>query len=234
MKISVVIPAFNEEKYIAKTLDSIRKLDKKNYQVELLIIDGGSTDKTVAIAESYAAKVVTILHRGIGFARQKGIEHATGDVIIYTDADSIVPQNWLTVHIKALLAPGVVLSYGPFKVKDGSTPYKLFINIFQYYGWFLTHYLLNMILAVGQNTAFWRDKALEIGGYNHDLRNMEDLDFSLRLSKIGKAVYHPNLIVYASGRRAKEGWKFFTRTALATLQYFLLGQKNLDGFPDFR
>lgn len=234
MKISIVIPAYNEVNYLGRTLESIQKLDTKDWQVELLVVDGGSTDKTDEIAKSYNAKVVIIPHRGIGFARQKGLEHATGDIVVFTDADSIVPSDWLTVHVEALQKPDVVLSYGSFKVKDGSLSYKLFINFFQYYGWFITHYLLKLTLSVGQNTAFWREKALAIGGFNQNLRIMEDLDFSQRLSKIGKTVYHPNLIVYASGRRSKEGWRFFTRTALVTIQYFLFRQRNLGGFPDFR
>ncbi|MBI3379935.1 glycosyltransferase [Candidatus Gottesmanbacteria bacterium] len=234
MKISVVIPAYNEEKYIAKTLESVKNADRDDNPVEILVIDGGSGDKTAEIAKKFGAKVVVIPHRGIGFARQKGIENASGEIIIYTDADSIVPYDWMKVHVDALLKSDVVLSYGPFKVKDGSFAYKLFINYLQYYGWFITHYIFNTILSVGQNTAFWREKALFVGGYDTKLGIMEDIDFSQRLSKQGKAIYHPNLIVYASGRRSKEGWRFFTRTALISIKYFLFGDKNLGGFPDFR
>lgn len=234
MKISVVIPAFNEENYIGATLESVKRADTDGWEIEILVIDGGSNDKTVEKAQKFGAKVVIIRHRGIGYARQKGIEHATGDVIIYTDADTIVPRNWITEHVKTLLLPNVVLSYGPFKIKDGSLLYKLFINYLQYYGWFVTHYLFKVTLSVGQNTAFWRKKAIEAGGYDTNLGIMEDIDFSQRISKLGKAIYHPYLLVYASGRRSKEGWRFFTRTLSISIKYFLLNRKDLGGFPDFR
>jgi len=234
MKISVVIPAYNEEHYIGAALESIKRADTNGWEIEILVIDGGSEDKTVEIARKFGAKVVIIRHRGIGYARQKGIEYAAGDIIIYTDADSIVPRNWITKHVKALLLPHVVLSYGPFKVNDGSFSYKLFINYFQYYGWFIAHYLFKLILAVGQNTAFWRKEAEAAGGYDTNLGIMEDIDFSQRISKRGKAIYHPRLIVYASGRRSKEGWRFFIRTLSISIKYFLFGRKDLGGFPDFR
>lgn len=234
MKISVVIPAYNEENYIGATLESVKQADTHEWEMEILVIDGGSTDKTAEIAKKFGAKVVIIPHRGIGYTRQKGIENATGDIIIYTDADSIVPHDWITEHVKTLLLPNVVLSYGPFKIKDGSFSYKLFINYFQYYGWFVTHYLFKIILSVGQNTAFWRKKADAAGGYDTNLGIMEDIDFSQRISKLGKAIYHPHLIVYASGRRSKEGWRFFTRTAFISIKYFFLGRRDLGGFPDFR
>ena len=98
----------------------------------------------------------------------------------------------------------------------------------------MTHYIFRRTLATGQNTAFWKEKALLVGGYDEKLLIMEDLDFSLRMSETGKTVYLKDLIVIASGRRSKEGWRFFTRTAMITVQYFLFGKKNLEGFPDFR
>src|SRR5512143_1531574 len=94
MTISVVIPAYNEEKYLPRTLESLKKLDRK--PDEIVVVDGGSTDKTASIAREHGATVITVAHRGIGFARDKGLMKATGDIVAYTDADTVVPHDWLT------------------------------------------------------------------------------------------------------------------------------------------
>lgn len=234
MKISIVIPTYNEEKYIGKTLKSVKQLDTDGWEVEIIIVDAGSTDKTAQIAKTFGAKVVIIPHRGIGFARQKGIEHAAGEIIAFTDADTIVAENWLSLHVRALAKPGVVLTYGPFKVSDGSFPYYHYVNYIQFYAWWIIHYLFGLAFAAGQNMAFWRDKAKSVGGFNTQLPILEDNDFSLRMAKIGKVVFLKDAVVYSSGRRSKEGLGFFVRTTVAVVKYYFLRQKNLQRFPDFR
>ena len=101
MKISVVIPAYNEEKYIGRTLESVKNLELEKNTLEILVINGGSTDRTAEIAKSYGARVKDEPHKGIGFARQHGMLHATGDIILYTDADTIVAKDWLSNYFKA-------------------------------------------------------------------------------------------------------------------------------------
>ncbi len=234
MKISIVIPTYNEEKFIGKSLECIGGLATNDWEVEVMIIDAKSTDRTKEIAKSYGARVVDIEHRGIGFARQQGIKYATGDIIAYTDADTCVPKDWLVRYVEVLTKPQVVFAYGPFKVVDGTFPYYHFINYIQFYGWWLFSVIFRLPLAAGQNLAFWKKKAQIVGGFNVKLRLMEDNDLSLRMSKIGKVVFLWNLVVYSSGRRSKEGWGFFFRTIRALIDYFVLGHRTLQIFPDFR
>lgn len=106
MRISVIIPAYNEEKYIGKTLQSIKDADKNGYEVEIIVVNGGSTDKTEEVAKSYGARVLNEPHRGIGFARQQGLLVAEGDIVAFTDADTIVPKDWLIKLVEALQRPG--------------------------------------------------------------------------------------------------------------------------------
>lgn len=234
MKISIVIPAFNEEKYIKRTIQSIQNMDVDSYDIELLVVDGGSTDTTAQIARDNGAKVVTIPHRGIGYARQQGLHHATGDIVAFTDADTIVPANWIRLHVEALLGQNVVFSYGTFHVSDGEFPYYHYINYIQPYLIGFAYYILHTPIAPGQNMAFWKDKALKIKGFNERLLIMEDIDMSVRMKTIGKVIFLPNCTVHSSGRRSSEGWKFFSRASTATLQYFLFRKKDLTIFPDYR
>ena len=129
MKISVVIPALNEEKLLPKTLASLQALDRK--PDEILVVDASSTDKTVEISKNMGAHVITVPKGTIGFSRQKGIETATGDVIAFTDADALLPHDWLNRIEGALTKTGVVGYFGGFRVFDGPPFYRWYINAVQ-------------------------------------------------------------------------------------------------------
>ena len=234
MKITIVIPAYNEEKYIGRTLESTKKLDKNGWDVDVLVIDGDSTDNTADVAKSFGARIKHEPHKGIGFARQHGIKHAEGDIIAFTDADTIVPKNWLRQHVEILQKPGVVFSYGTYRVADGYFPYYHYVNYVQPHVLWWLHYVFGKPVAAGQNLAFWKEKALSVGGFDENIRVMEDTDLAIRMRKAGKVIFSPDLIVISSGRRSKEGWGFFIRNAISITQYFILGRRSLGGFPDYR
>lgn len=231
MKISVVIPAYNEEKYLPKTLESIANLDRK--PDEVIVIDGGSTDRTAEIARSLGAKAITIEHCGIGFAREKGLEAASGDIVAFTDADAVVPLRWLTEIERALSSDGVSGVFGGFRVPDGPRWYRFYVNIIQPLGNQIL-YWFRFPMASGQNLAFWKDKALAVGGFPIDYKIAEDIEMARRLQTVGNVVYLPNLVVSASGRRGNEGWKLLPRVAKAFLLYFFFRKANTIGFPDQR
>lgn len=235
MKISVVVPAYNEEKYIGKTLSSIKALTvNKDWDIEMLVINGGSTDNTKAVAQKCGAKVVDEPHKGIGFARKEGIKHAKGEIVAFTDADTVVPKDWLIKHVSELSKPGVSFTYGTFRVTDGRFPYYHFINFIQPHWLWLIHHLFDKPIAAGQNLAFWREKALAVGGFDEKILLFEDIDFAIRMKKAGKTIFIPDLIVISSGRRSNEGWSFFFRMSVVAFKYFVLGRRSLGGFPDFR
>ena len=232
MTISVVIPAYNEEKFLSDTLDSLWKLERK--PDEVIVIDGGSTDKTAEVANSHGARVNTVAHRGIGFARQKGLEAATKQIVAFTDADTVVPNDWLTKIEETLSRPGVVGVFGSFRVPSGWWPYRLYINFVQpplnSFYW----YVLKTPMAPGQNTAFLRAMGMAAGGYPEDFKIAEDIEMARRLMGVGKLVYRPDLIVTSSGRRGNEGFAMFTRIFKGFFLYFIFRKANRIGFPDIR
>jgi glycosyltransferase involved in cell wall biosynthesis len=235
MKISIIIPAYNEEDYITKTLLSLSDLEvKQDWEIETIVVNGGSTDETAFIARKFGCIVLDEPHKGIGFARQEGLRHATGEIIAFTDADTIVPKDWLVAHVQALHKPKVVFSYGTFRVFDGHWPYYQYINYFQPHMLWFFHHFFSFPVAAGQNMAFWRNKAVAVGGFDENLEVFEDIDLAVKMEKIGKLVFLDKLIVYSSGRRAKEGWAFFKRMFDSYVQFFILRRKNLKTFPDFR
>lgn len=103
-KITVVIPALNEEKAIKRVLKSIpsSKLKKMGYSTEVMVIDNGSTDKTKLFAQSNGAKVIVQPVRGYGNAYKAGFANATGDIIATGDADLTYPFEDLPAFIELL------------------------------------------------------------------------------------------------------------------------------------
>jgi glycosyltransferase involved in cell wall biosynthesis len=107
VKLSIIIPVYNSEKYLAKCLDSLVSQDIESKNYEILIINDGSIDKSEAIALSYAQKFIQIKvfnqhNRGVGSARNKGIELSNGKYIYFIDPDDFLADNVLnTLLIQA-------------------------------------------------------------------------------------------------------------------------------------
>jgi glycosyltransferase involved in cell wall biosynthesis len=232
MLISVVIPTYNEEKYIGRTLDTIKALKHPGMDVEVLVIDSESKDKTQEIARRHKVKVISSPLRGIGHARQRGLQAAHGDIVAFTDADTAVPADWLVELVKTLKKDGVSGVYGYYYVPDGWWVYRIWINgILKV----LIHLMsfLGGNLAAGQNMAFWRTKALAVGGFDETLTIFEDMQIMQDLKKVGKVVYLPRVLVTSSGRRGNEGWRFFSRCIISLWKHYVL-HKRVRLFPDIR
>ena len=133
-KVSVIIPAFNEEKYIKKCIDSI--LNQTLKDIEIILVDDGSTDKTFEIMKYYESKYDNVtaiqMNRGsVGKARNKGISLAKGEYIKFVDSDDYIEHNALELmynKAKENNAGIVRCSYrtiiGPFKLGDFHNYYK--------------------------------------------------------------------------------------------------------------
>lgn len=231
MKISVVIPALNEEKLLPKTLETLHALDRK--PDEILVVDASSTDKTVEVATKAGARVITVPKGTIGFSRQKGIEEAQGDVIAFTDADALLPKDWLNRIEKALTKPGVVGYFGGFRVVDGPPTYRFYINTIQPLFNRIAFFLFRMPMATGQNMAFYKSKAMEVGGIPTNFRMAEDIEIARRLMTVGKIHFTQKEFVSASGRRGFEKG-LFLRVSKVFFQYFLFRKADTIGFPEVR
>ena len=104
-KVSVVLPTINEEKGIGKTIDSINKnyFKKNKWDLEIIVVDGDSKDKTREIAKSKGAKVIIEKRKGYGRAYKTGMPKASGDIIVTGDADATYPFERIHLYIKQLL-----------------------------------------------------------------------------------------------------------------------------------
>ena len=98
--VSIIIPVYNSEQWLADCLESV--IGQTLRDIEVILIDDGSTDRSGAICDEYAAmdqrlKVIHTLNEGVSAARQKGLETATGNYIIHVDADDWIDRNYIEV-----------------------------------------------------------------------------------------------------------------------------------------
>lgn len=100
MKVTIIIPAYNEEKDIKDVLDSIMKQNYTRSKLETIVIDDKSTDKTAEIVSKYDVKMIKGKHEGVGAARNLGIKKAKGDIILFVDADQILDKNYVKEIVK--------------------------------------------------------------------------------------------------------------------------------------
>ena len=105
MKVTVILPTINEEQGVGKTIDSINRdyFKKKNWELEIMIVDGDSKDKTQEIAKSKGAKVVVEKRKGYGRAYKTGMPKATGDILVTGDADATYPFERIHKYVQQLI-----------------------------------------------------------------------------------------------------------------------------------
>jgi glycosyltransferase involved in cell wall biosynthesis len=111
--VSVIVPVYNGKTTLAKCLDSIEKQDYP-LPLEVIIIDDGSTDKSGEYAESKGFKVLRQQNQGPSLARNNGAKLATGELLVFTDADCVLDENFVTKLVKPLLNSDIVGSQGIF------------------------------------------------------------------------------------------------------------------------
>lgn len=239
MLVSIVIPAYNEEKYIGKTVEKLLTQKHENFDVEIIVANSASTDKTEEIAKELGVRVITTEKHTPAFARQKGIDAAKGEIVACCDADTVVSDQWLTtIYNHFQKDPNLVGLTGTVTALDGA----LYIRLFIKYIWGIFYFLnfhLGKTIFQGQNFAFKKSASEKIGGLNMLLYSAEDADFGNRLSKVGKVKFFDDVFVYTSTRRAgkEKLLKVLTRWPLAYIKVVWginTGNYEVEPFPDVR
>ena len=200
MKISLVIPAYNEEKYIHGCLASVREHGGDFHEV--IVIDNASTDRTAEIAQSFPwVRVVHEPAKGLTKARQRGLEEATGDVIAFFDADTRMPLRWMAQARRMLADPNVVCISGPYRYYDG----PWFRNQIIHFLWWMSYAPMYRIvghMVAGANFTARKDALIAMGGFDRTIEfHGEDTDVSRRIAKHGKVIFRMNFFIYSSSRR---------------------------------
>ena len=182
--ISVIVPAFNEEAWLPATLQTIRAAAdhlraRSGVGVEVIVADNNSTDGTAAVARDLDATVVHEPVQSIGRARNAGAREATGDVLVFIDADVLVPRTLLEA-IHATMSDPRCIGGG---VDTEHDPRRLLVRL-HLRAWRLLAALTPMVQGA---TQFCRRSAFEqVGGYGEDVWMGEDTDFYGDLRKLAR------------------------------------------------
>lgn len=196
--ISVVVPAFNEESLLSQCLVSLGKQSYRDF--EIIVVAGGN-DRTSAIARSFGTTVVSQDREGVAEARQNGFSAAQGEIIASTDADAIVPEDWLQ-HIQEIFDrhPDALAVAGHFQLYDGPAFVRFWIKI--------SLVLMSVILKIapwlwnfgGANFAVKTEVFHKLGGFDLNRDFGEDIDLCRRLRKNGQVIFDRSLVIRVSGR----------------------------------
>ncbi len=184
MNLSVIIPALNEADYLPATLESIRRASERlrsriDVGVEVIVVDNNSTDGTAAIAEAMGATVVVEPVQGIGRARNCGAEASHGDVLVFVDADVIVPVTLLEVVYEVMSDPGCIGGGVDVEYRPRRLVIRLYLRC-----WRQLARLTGMVQGA---TQFCSRSAFEaVGGYDENVWIGEDVDFLWSLKKLAR------------------------------------------------
>lgn len=204
--VSVVIPAFNEEKYIDKCLKSL-VLQETNLRYEVILVDNNSDDETTQIAEGFKNKLnLTIIpekKQGRGAARARGFKEAQGEIILSTDADAILYPGWLDSLVDGLKGDIVAVTTS-CKITDLSSWKNWLFNMFQPAATYAFRLLFGHYWLAGFSFAILKSAYERSGGFNPRLQAMEDADLSFRVAKLGRIKFINKPVIF-SGRRFKRG-----------------------------
>lgn len=197
--VSIIIPAFNEEKYLPKLITSIKHQTYRD--IEIIVVDNLSTDKTASVAREMGAVVITVAEKNLPFVRNKGAEKARGEILFFIDADSLIENSYVERLVNAL-SDKIKLSHGGVCCYDS-----------QAHGayWIFNRWFKPRIYISGRNGICLRKNDFwAVGGYSLGKNPMEghreDLDLGLRFyHKFGYSSikYLPSALIGSSARREK-------------------------------
>ncbi len=204
MKVSVVIPAYNEEKYIKACIDSI--INQQEPADEIIVVNNNSTDSTVDIAGQYPVRIVNEEEQGMIQARNRGFNEAQYDIIARTDADTIVPPDWIAKIKKTFENEQLIALSGPsyFYETPAHLSSKTVYNLHKPYFRIMREVLRHDCLY-GPNMALrksgWNQIKNQVCLNNNDIH--EDIDLAIHIAPFGDIKFDKTLIVNSSFRRFK-------------------------------
>ncbi|MEE9525176.1 MAG: glycosyltransferase [Candidatus Woesearchaeota archaeon] len=207
---SVIIPAYNEESLIEKTLLSVKEQDYPN--LEMIVVDNDSNDSTSEIAKDYADLVLTYgMEHNVCAVRNFGAKNSNGEYIAFIDADSCLSSNAISNAAKYLdeqYAGGTCKLIPP----EDKLIAKLQTGILNNWARFIAPQYTPFIYTTKENFD-------EVGGWNENLELGNELDFQRNLSKLGKLKFDLESYITTSPRRYQEEG-YMKTSFLGVLGYF--------------
>jgi glycosyltransferase involved in cell wall biosynthesis len=223
MSISVIVPAYNEERYLGETLKSIQRakeflLKRDAVPTEIIVVDNGSTDSTSDLARSCGASVVHEPKHIVARVRNAGASSAKGNVLVFIDADTIVPEQLLWRIKEVMASPACFGGAVATEYRPAKTLVKIHLHLWR---------ILGKVAGMAQGATQFsrRDVFASLRGYDESLYMGEDVDFHWRLKRFakrknGQICFIEDIQVVPSARRFDQ-WPLW-RTLIWTNPFFVL------------
>lgn len=235
MKISIIIPAYNEAEIIYQNLQNIENSFNHvncDFEKEFIVCDNNSSDETAKLAKQFGAKTVFESFNQISKARNTGAKYASGDWLVFIDADSWPSISLIQKMFETILDTGYV--GGSSKVKFNNAP------IWWKTSWEISNISMKLLKLTPTGAFLFCEKNAfnYVGGFNTDLFILEDLDFVHKLRKFGyrnnKKFTILNEPIYSSARKSKIfGPKAFIKMAVTLSKNGKQALKNKNNFPQW-
>jgi len=228
--LSIIIPAYNEEAVIADCLSSVCNQTFSPEKYEVIIINNASTDKTKQVAQNFNVKIIDEPKKGYVYALRTGCEKAQADIIAITDADTIVPNDWIEKIYNTYKKDSNIVAVGGGTILKPSFPFaklaETFLNT--------TSPLFNYF--IGYNFSVRKDIYRKSGGFRMDMNLNTDTEFSMRLRKYGKIVCLQNNPVTTSSRhyRGIAGLLYSAKSIINFLTLTVFNRTIFFNFKDIR
>lgn len=228
-QVSIVLPAFNEEKYIRKTLCSLLKSKQStDFSYEVILVDNNSTDKTIEIAQTFKdgmeLRIIKEIKQGRGAARARGFKEAKGKIILSADSDTIFYKDWVKT-LASVITGDIVAVTTSCRIEDLSAiknwTFNLTLPIYmRMYKLLSGHFWLS-----GYSFGVLKSVYEQSGGFDTSMQALEDTDLAFRIAKLGKIVFLNKPVVF-SGRRFEKGL-FYHDYIKSYAQAFILKKKSV-------
>lgn len=209
--ISIIIPVLNEAAIIKLTLAQLQQYS----EVEIIVVDGGSQDNTVNLAQQTGVQVITVAGKNRAAQMNAGADLAQGDILIFLHADTQLPSDFINLTTKTLEQPKIIA--GAFELTiAGENPAWRWLEILIK----LRSHLLS--LPYGDQAIFLKKQTFaQLGGFA-DLPIMEDFEFIQRLKRQGKIAIAPGQVTTSDRRWQKLGvWQTTVINQLMIAGYYL-------------
>lgn len=206
--ISVIVPAYNAADTIGECLDALLDQTLPRSDYEVIVVDDGSDDNTREIIDRYDVTVMSQLNDGPGAARNLGVRHARGELVLFTDADCAPAPNWVAEMSRPFCDdPDIVAVKGAYRTRQRSLLAR-FVQLEFEERYILLERERYVDFVDSHSAAYRKASFIAAGGFDPRFRISEDVDLAYRLStQKYKMVFNPGAIVYH--QHPETPWAYF-------------------------
>lgn len=204
---SVVVPVYNGAATIGDMLQALCSQARRPTDLELIVVDNGSTDTTRDVVNRFEVTLLEEPKRGPAAARNRGLRHATGEVVVHLDADTLPTRDWLGALLEPFRDESTVLAAGQCLSFPPRTPPERYLSRFQLYDAEKNINRAVLPFVASMNLAVRRSAAEAVGGWAEDMPTSEDVDFCTRVLRQfpGPIAFAPRALLFHRNRDTDAG-----------------------------